>query len=255
MHEVNDWILFNSIVYKIYTVPDDAKMRLEFLVQLSRLIDFDAADFYLAKGDGGAGLENPVFYNCDGVYSGYYDELDYSRGILYSGVCMVYRETDIISDEIRVNTEYYNKLYRSNGWHYAVQMILSYEKRFVGVVTLYRDKGKENFCRDDTMLLDLLKDHLAYRLYTGAAGAEKKEELDLGAFADKYLLTKREQTVLCSLWEGKDDKSVSEELSISIHTLKKHILNIYRKTGINTRGQLMTKVARWSMGCPKEVDK
>ncbi len=252
MREVNDWMMFNSIVYKIYTVRQNREMREKFLEQLKMLIDFDAADFYLARRDKSQGLEDPVFYHCEGVYPDKFDEIDYSRGILYSGVCRVYRETDIVSDEIRVETDYYHKLYRPNGWHYSVQMILAYDKKFVGAVTLYRTVGKENFSHDDTMFLDLLKDHLAFRLHYEYADAAEAKTADIGAFSEKYSLTRREESVLLELWSGKDNQSISEELAISIYTLKKHILNIYRKTGVNSKGQLMNKVAKWSISCTEK---
>jgi DNA-binding CsgD family transcriptional regulator len=246
MREINDWMLFNDIVYKIYTTKDNHEMRKNFLNELSMLIDFDAADFYLAKQGDERGLISPVLYNCDGIYSGRFDELDYSRGILYSGECRVYRETDIISDEIRVNTEYYNRLYRPNRWHYSAQMILASEKEFVGVVTLYRKTGKENFHHEDIMILDMLKNHLAFKLqYEKDKDGDAASKID--NFSEKHSLTKREETVLRLLWDGKNNQEISDELVISIHTLKKHILNIYRKSDVNNRGELINKVAKWSI--------
>ena len=46
--ETCDWMLLNSIIYKIYTMEDLDEMRREFLEQLHLVIDFDSADFYLA---------------------------------------------------------------------------------------------------------------------------------------------------------------------------------------------------------------
>jgi DNA-binding CsgD family transcriptional regulator len=246
MREINDWMLFNDIVYKIYTTKDNHEMRKSFLDELSMLIDFDAADFYLAKQGDEHGLISPVLYNCDGIYSGRFDELDYSRGILYSGECMVYRETDIISDEFRVNTEYYNRLYRPNRWHYSAQMILASNNEFLGVVTLYRRTGKDNFCREDIIILDMLKNHLAFKLkYEKDKDGDATAKID--SFSEKYSLTKREVTVLRLLWDGKNNQEISEKLVISIHTLKKHILNIYRKSDVSSRGELINKVAKWSI--------
>ena len=44
------------------------------------------------------------------------------------------------------------------------------------------------------------------------------------------------------LMEGKDNSFICDYLSISINTLKKHILNIYRKLGIRNRVQLFKKI-------------
>ena len=46
--ETCDWMLLNSIIYKIYTTEDLDEMRREFLEQLRLVVDFDSADFYLA---------------------------------------------------------------------------------------------------------------------------------------------------------------------------------------------------------------
>ena len=47
--DTNDWLMMNGMIYKIYTMEDEKKMRQDFLEQLKLLIDFDAADFYLSS--------------------------------------------------------------------------------------------------------------------------------------------------------------------------------------------------------------
>lgn len=243
--DTNDWLVLNSIIYKIYTVEDEKEMRAVFLEQLKMIIDFDAADFYLAgnEGENGkTGLVNPVAYNCDCV-SGDYDTLDYSRGILYSGKSMVYRETDIIDDKKRKTSEYYQKVYKPNNWHYSLQIILAKDKHFLGVATLYRSIGKDNFEYDDIFLVDMLRDHLSFRL-----SQERKNRLEnphkwtIVEAAEEFQLTRREETVLQCIMEGKDKAEICNELMISINTFKKHSLNIYRKLGVNNRVQLFKKI-------------
>lgn len=175
--ETNDWILLNSIIYKILIMENMTQMRTQLLEQLRMLVDFDSADFYLAPADGEFKLTSPMFYNCKEDLSEVYDGIDYSRGILYSGKTIIYRETDIMPDEKRAETGYYKKVYKPNNWHYSLQMIMAREKEFVGVITLYRTLGKENY-------------------------------------------------------------EISSELTITENTLKKHILNIYRKLGIKNRVQM-----------------
>ncbi len=241
--ETNDWIVLNNIIYKIYTLDNFNQMRREFLEQIKMLIDFDSADFYLASADGCEKLTAPVFYNCEEDLSDLYDGIDYSRGILYSGKSLIYRETDIISDETRIETEYYKKVYKPNNWHYSLQMILARNKQFVGVVTFYRTIGKDDFQYDDIFLLDMLKDHLAFRLEQQKKNGELLEgKLTVSAAAEKYELTKREQTILRMLMAGKGNPDICDELSITENTLKKHILNIYRKLGIKNRVQLFKMI-------------
>ncbi len=235
--ETNDWLVLNNIIYKIYTTEDPDSLRKNLLEQLKMVLDFDSADFFLANEDGKPGLIRPVTYNCDANYPQTYDELDYSRGIMYGGKSLVYRETDIISDEKRTGTEYYKKVYVPNSWHFSLQMILAREKEFLGVITFYRTIGKDNFHYDDIFLLDMLKDHLSFRLYQEK---RKKEsgKLTVEAAAEQFELTNRERVVLGLLVDGLDNGSICEKLVISVNTLKKHMFNIYRKVGIRNRAQI-----------------
>ena len=156
---------------------------------------------------------------------------------------LIYRETDIISDEKRVNTEYYRRVYRPNNWHYALQMIFGRNKSFLGVVTLYRTIGKEDFTYEDVFLMDMLKDHMAYRLYQERTHQmTAQEKLTMTEAVRKYNLTKREQTILGLLLQGMENAQICDQLSITVNTLKKHILNIYRKLGIRNRVQMFKLV-------------
>lgn len=162
--ETNDWLILNSIIYKIYTTEDSQLMRQQLLEQLKMVLDFDSADFYLASGDESRRLVKPVTYNCEEEMLGY-EELEEGKGITYTGKSIVYRETDMVSEEERLQSEYYNKVYRPNNWHYSLQMVLGRNKEFLGVITFYRTIGKDNFQYDDIFIMDMLKDHIAYRLY------------------------------------------------------------------------------------------
>lgn len=238
----SDWIVLNTIIYKIYTTEDFRAMRGELLEQLKLVLDFDSADFFLANIGGKPGLRDPVTYNCDGIYPQTYDELDYSRGIMYSGKSLVYRETDIISDEKRMETEYYKKVYSPNNWHYSLQVILAREKEFLGVITLYRTIGKDNFHYDDIFVMDMLKDHIAFRMYQERRKVSSGK-LTVAQAAAKYELTKREETILGLLMSGMDNAAVCEKLVISVNTLKKHVLNIYQKLGIRNRMQMYKMIS------------
>ena len=240
--ETNDWLLLNSMIYRIYTTEDFETMRQQFLEQLKMVIDFDSADFYLASQEG-EGLCDPVTINCDPGLSAAYDELDYSRGIMYSGKTLIYRETDIISDEARVQTEYYQKVYRPNNWHFALQMVLARNKRFLGVVSLYRTIGKQDFQYEDIFVLDILKEHLAWRLSRSRNRDEQAGgKLSVSQAAERYELTRRETAILKLLLEGKDSAGICQEASISPNTLKKHISSIHHKMGTRSRVQLFKMV-------------
>ena len=84
---------------------------------------------------------------------------------------------------------------------------------------------------------------LAYRLeqfyQSGETGMDK---LTVSEAVTKYDLTRREHTILKQLMSGADNAEICSELVITPNTLKKHILNIYRKLGIKNRVQLFKMV-------------
>lgn len=241
--QTNDWLILNSIIYEIYTTADFDKMRRKFLEQMKMLVDFDSAAFYLASSEEGYKLTAPVVYHSDEDFLDIYNTIGYSKDIIHSGKSIVCRETDIIPDEMRIQTEYYKKVYKPNNWNYSLQMILAKEKKLLGVVILYRNIGKDDFSHDDVFLVDTLKEHMVYRLWKQKQNRlQFGEKLTVSAATEKFGLTRQEHNILHLLMEGKDNSFICDYLSISINTLKKHILNIYRKLGIRNRVQLFKKI-------------
>lgn len=238
-----DWMVLNNIIYKIYTTEDMTAMRQEFLEQMKFLIDFDSADFYLAGQGSKGGLERPVTFNCDGGRCMGYDKTGQGRKILYGGKSIVCRETDLIPDQERIQSEYHKKIYIPNNWEYALHMVVCGEKQCLGIVTLYRTVGKDDFNSDDIFLLNLLKEHMAYRLNTSVhEQMDGVEKITVSEAVREYDLTKREETILRLLLAGCDNEAICEKLVISINTLKKHVLNIYRKLGIKNRVQMFKMI-------------
>lgn len=65
-------------------------------------------------------------------------------------------------------------------------------------------------------------------------------------FSQNYGLTEREREILEQLLVGKSQQEICEELVIAIGTVKTHIHNIYHKTEVTKRGQLMAKYQDFS---------
>lgn len=235
--ENNDFMVLNNIIYRIHTNSDFLEMRREFLEQLKMVLSFDSADFYLAEGEGVPTLTSQVTYNCRFDLSKQFEEIDYSKGLLNRGQSMVYRETDIISDEKRVESDYYKKVYRANNWHYALQVVLGYNEKFMGVITFYRINGKPDFTYSDVFLMEILQDHIAYRIHLEKQQSEG-DKISLSTAVKKYSLTKREENILKFVISGFTNDEIADVAMISKNTLKKHILNIYRKMGVNSKVQL-----------------
>jgi len=63
-------------------------------------------------------------------------------------------------------------------------------------------------------------------------------ETDLEGFYLKYRLSKREQEIIQLMLKGKSNKDITQELFISLHTVKNHTYHIYQKLGVKNRLQL-----------------
>ncbi len=59
-------------------------------------------------------------------------------------------------------------------------------------------------------------------------------------FSNKFGLTSREKDILKLIKNGYSNEKISNELSISLSTVKKHIYNLYNKTFVSSRSQLIS---------------
>lgn len=245
MLKVNDWILINSITLKIHEGSDINKMRAEMFQLLKSIIDFDTATFYIVPNFDTYELSNPVGYNCTiedmMSYINIYKDIDYSKNLVYTGKNIAYRESSILSDDERINTEYYKNVYLVNNFHYSLHINLSYQGIFLGIVSIFRLLGKQDFSDDDLLIFDMIKDHLAFRIYSELKN-KQGVKFSFKECVKNNNLTAKEAEVLEAMLLGKTNEEMCEVFYISYNTLKKHILNIYKKTGYNSRVMLMKEI-------------
>lgn len=74
------------------------------------------------------------------------------------------------------------------------------------------------------------------------ASQPKNREEKLRDFCTHYSLTSRQQEIIALILEGHTNKAISEQLHITEGTVKTHIYNIFRKTEISSRNQLMNLI-------------
>ena len=56
----------------------------------------------------------------------------------------------------------------------------------------------------------------------------------------KFALSEREADVLRLIADGRSNYEISEQIHVSVSTVKKHIYNIFNKAGVNSRMQLLS---------------
>ncbi|MBN1939740.1 MAG: helix-turn-helix transcriptional regulator [Candidatus Aminicenantes bacterium] len=75
----------------------------------------------------------------------------------------------------------------------------------------------------------------------GPSGSSEANAAGTAAAAlARFGISERETEIVRLLLEGKTYREIESELFISIKTVKTHVYNIYRKTGVKSRWQLMT---------------
>jgi len=250
MLTTNEWIILNDIIYNIYATNHYSQTQYSFLEQADLLIPSAGSCFFLADDTGDGLLSYPVGHNqLNQADLEHYlvngQQLDYAKDLMQASKSMIYRETDYWNDAVREQNEYYKIFYKPKNFHYCVQVFLSHNNEFVGVISLYNDKRSGDFLDKDTFILELLMNHVSSHIYrlkntgvgdTKAGGVCRQSILDI---ADRYNLTKRETDVFHLIVENNTNEEISEALFISINTLKKHIANIYKKTEATSRVHLL----------------
>ena len=242
-----EWVFINDLLYKIHLTENIPEIQKSFLELIRFLIPYDMATFYLASTNGDHILSEPVGINISeeklNRYIERYEEIDYARWILLSSKSTVYRETDMVSDHDRETNAYYQEAYIPDNIYFSSYICLVHNGIFTGIVSLYRFKDNVDFSERDLFIMELVKDHLALRLYRKNLTNElpyltTQKHTDLRDYTDQHRLTIREADVFYLLFDELSDDEICAKLFISPSTLKKHILNIYKKLGVKNRLQL-----------------
>jgi DNA-binding CsgD family transcriptional regulator len=83
----------------------------------------------------------------------------------------------------------------------------------------------------------------AVRSEYGLRPSVKLDEAGFAGFCRNFDLSQRESEVLKRVMKGKSNREIEMELFISLDTVKKHLYNIFRKTGVKSRVRLIYLVS------------
>lgn len=244
--EAKEWMILINLIYEINSNDDLNLMREKFLSQLKLLIEFDSAEFFMMKPDS-YDLTDPVYYNCKSVndedYMEKHEMLNHKKENIFTTKSKVYRGIDMESLDTNWESGCLKKILEANSEYYALYMTLANKNKCLGIVSFLRSKKSQDFEYDDIFILDIIKEHLALRLYQDVQkNINSLDKMTVSKCVKNYGLTKREENILRYLIDGKDNNTICNEICITNNTLKKHILNIYRKLGIKNRVQMFKMI-------------
>ena len=144
-------------------------------------------------------------------------------------------------EEYRMNTGLYREIYQKQGIHYGLRSYLVHDGKIIGNISIFNAREKGDFTVKDVTILDTLAPHIALRL-ARLLEEEREGKVISGPYLDltrRFGLTVRESEVVSKVASGKGDREIAGDLCISVSTVKKHLHNIYQKTGVSSRTQLL----------------
>ena len=168
-----------------------------------------------------------------------------SNGLM-GGKSMVYRDNDIFSADELEKTECFQRFSKAEGFQHSVHVLPAFEGKVLAKISFYRAADAPDFVYDDVFLLDMVKEHLALRIARCyEEHVRQHEKLSIHECEEQFRLTARETTILGLLMQGLPNDVICGQLTITNNTLKKHILNIYKKLSIRNRTQLFKMVREY----------
>jgi len=246
----SEWEKMNDIITSIHSIKNTTAMRRVFLEKLMTVVDFNFADFNigLLKKGGKPFLVDPVIVSKFGrsfekdfehQYESIYAPMDYVNWVFLSPESLVYRESDLINEEIRKKSNFYLKYLKVFDLIHIAGVVIATEGRFLGAVTLYRCEKKGDFSEKDLYVLRQLMPHLQLRFDVDSTNVKKNEKSVSYLLKNQYFLTNREIEVMGFLYYGHNNSEIADKLGIAPNTIKKHVYNIFEKIGVNSRTHLL----------------
>lgn len=92
----------------------------------------------------------------------------------------------------------------------------------------------------------ILKRYLSMYYASRPVPHQRPVETDFPSFFETYGISQREGEIIQLIVKGHSNREIEEELFISLETVKKHIYNIYKKTGVKNRLQLNYLIRNFS---------
>jgi len=246
MRDKNTWYVFNHMIHVIYNHEDFEQMQKEFVAELKNIVPNCYAGLFLIDQEDTTKMHPGI---CHGIgdtsinrrYNLIRDK-DFSEWLFKKRQQIVVRTTDLMEEEDFENTDYYKLLHLPYHVHYAVYMTIASRNHLLGILVLYRRKGETDFNEEELLWLQLMGEHLNERFYQEIYADELLKEqvpFDGTKLMKQFGFTIRETEIIHRLLNHETNDTISMELEISIHTLKKHLQHIYRKAGVNSKKKLL----------------
>ncbi len=245
-----DWRSICDIIYCVCSCKGLDELEAVVVQRLFSFIPCTQVTLFIATGqkDGEPCYDRVKVIGIDADYmdkflEGGYGTDPYLRGFGQPNNSRAFRDSDLLPEHFRVETPLYRDIYKPQGLHYALRSFFSHEGSIIGNVSLFNTEAAGDFSDRDVEILNVLAPHIALKLGQLVESESQQQIIQKRAdVLDRFNLTAREREIVRCVLSNTNDVEVAEYLSISPTTLKKHLHNIYTKTGVESRMQLYSLI-------------
>lgn len=243
------WKEINELNLEIMKLEKLQHIRCTFMQRLNELIPHKKSFFdlgYIKKGQ--ASFFDPFSLNMsEQELSKYYESYlnsDYIAWLLPENEAVYYRDSTIISRELREKSPFYKQWLKPMGVYYSIGSTLFCDNKLYGSITVFREETFD-FRDEDVYVLRLLSEHLSVKLklmFPNGIADSKKFKYDDEKLKN-HLITNREREIISLICNGLTNREIADRLCISESTVKKHNNSIFTKFSVNNRVQLLQEIA------------
>lgn len=243
----NEWNAINNILLELYTIDAPDKFINKIMKFIKMLIPYTKGWFIILNDDQEIIGEKSYFTGFDksseSKYINFYYQEDYIKYLYdFTSETSVYRDTNILEKDIREKTDFYIEFLKPENIVFGCGIILIKNSRIIGIFNLFRNEDAGDFNKKEIYILNVLKKHIENILYniTQLSCVKMSIGKSIDIFSSEYHLTVRETEILKLINKGYSNREISDKFVISLSTTKKHIYNLYNKTGVSSRSQLIS---------------
>ena len=245
MLKESEWLAINNVLLELYAQENLEQLTNKLMRIIRILIPYTKGFLLLLDAEEHVDRENSVFFGMSDEeirrYLHTFYEKDYMRYVSdMAQETTVYRDTDIIDNNIRQKTEFYQSFLKQADIPYGCGLMIQHGGKKIAAFSLFRKTQLGNFTQQNIEVLSVLRKHIENMLSRAMAPARAQDfEIQVASFAEAYHLTKREREVLTLMTKGLSNQEICQTLVVSLSTIKKHIYNLFSKTKVNSRTQLL----------------
>ena len=246
MLKSTEWNTINNILLELYTVTDLDALTIKILKVLRMLIPYSHGYFLILDEKKKILEKHTCFVGYDKEIAAQYIQSYYEKDYLQfvydiAGQTMAYKDTELLEKDARENTEFYKNYLKPNNMVYGCGIILMKNRKLMGILNFFRGEELGDFTEENMEILNVLMKHFENLIYNAIMYLSncRSRETDYDRIKQMYRLTGREVELAKLIKEGMSNQEISDRFCVSLSTVKKHVYNLYGKTGVNSRIQLL----------------